>query len=136
MPSSQLSLSELDQTVITSKNLILQYETAIERYQRGPAFNKMSKEALAEEEKRKIRLIELETRKLSVYTEMQQEERNARLEKIKQEKQRREAEKERKKYEEYNKRREEEQQQQEREESVSRSLLTNCLLYTSPSPRD
>ena len=30
--SSQLSLSTLDKTIITSKNLILEYETDIERY--------------------------------------------------------------------------------------------------------
>ena len=95
-PSSQLSLSELDKTVINSKNLIIEYENAIDRYQRGPTYNKMSKEALAAEEKRKIRLIELETRKLSVYTEMQQDERNARLESLKQEKLQREADKEKK----------------------------------------
>ena len=55
----------------------------------------MSKETLAAEEKRKIRLIELETRKLSVYTEMQQEERNQRLASLKQEKMDREAAKQR-----------------------------------------
>ena len=82
-PSSQLSLSSLDKTVIKSKNLILEYETDIEKLQRGPSFNKMSKEAIAAEEKRKVRLIELETRKLSVYTEMQQDERNSRLEALK-----------------------------------------------------
>ena len=52
--SSQLTLSSLDKTVINSKNLILQYETDIERLQKGPAFNKMSKENVAAEEKRKV----------------------------------------------------------------------------------
>ena len=124
MPSSQLSLSTLDKTILSSKNLIIEYETEIEKYQRGPAYNKMTKEALAEEEKRKIRLIELETRKLSVYTEMQQEERNARLETIKKEKMEREALKEKRKYEEYNRRREIEEKLAAKEESVSKGLLS------------
>ena len=135
--SSQLSLSTLDKTVITSKNLILEYETDIDRYQRGPAYNKMSKETLAAEEKRKIRLIELETQKLSVYTEMQQEEHNARLEAIKKEKMEREAVKERKKYEEYNKRREAEEKQLAKEENVSLGLLNQAKTNVNvSSPTD
>ena len=124
MPSSQLSLSTLDKTVLSSKNLILEYETDIDKYHRGPAYNKMSKEALAAEEKRKIRLIELETRKLSVYTEMQEDERKARIEFIKKQKLERDAQKQRQKYEEYNKRREQEEKMEAREDSVSKGLLS------------
>ena len=126
LPSSQLSLSALDKTVLCSKNLILEYETDIDKYHRGPSFNQMSKETLAAEEKRKIRLIELETRKLSVYTEMQQDERNVRLEAIKKDKMEREAAKQKQKYEEYNKRRELEEQQQAKDDSISKGLLNKA----------
>ena len=134
-PSSQLTLSALDKTIIMCKNLILEYENDIENLQRGPTVNKMSKEGIVSEEKRKLRLIELETNKLSVYTEMQVEERKNRLEKLKKDKKEREEEREKLKYLEYNKRREEGENLEARDDSVSKGLLT-CLLYTSPSPRD
>ena len=120
-PSSQLTLSALDKTVIHSKNLILQYETDIEKLQLGN--DKMSKESIASEEKRKVRLIELETRKLNVYTEMQQDERNSRLEALMKEKQEREAEREKRKYKEYNERRQQEEQEEAKEESKTKGLL-------------
>ena len=79
-------------------------------------------------------MIELETRKLSVYTEMQQDERNARLEALKNEKKEREAEREKRKYMEYNRRRAQEEQEASRDESCSKGLLSKMRQENASEP--